>query len=99
MDRRTAESLDRYLTTPPEAPDPALVYCNTEDCPGVDGLVADCLAWTETTKIELMVWEDEEGRVEDDLCADALQELLAGREPDLAAFAAAIRADPRVRCV
>jgi phosphosulfolactate phosphohydrolase-like enzyme len=38
-----------------------------------------------------------EGRVEDDLCADALAALLAGREPDLAASAAAIRADPRVR--
>lgn len=38
-----------------------------------------------------------EARIEDDLCADALQELLAGREPDLAAAAAAVRADPRVR--
>ena len=38
-----------------------------------------------------------EGRIEDDLCADALQELLAGREPDLAASAAIIRAHPRVR--
>lgn len=38
-----------------------------------------------------------EARIEDDLCADALASLLAGKEPDLAACAAAIRADPRVR--
>lgn len=36
-------------------------------------------------------------RLEDDLCADALALLLAGEEPDLAASAARIRADPRVR--
>lgn len=38
-----------------------------------------------------------EARVEDDLCADALAAMLAGEEPDLAAAADAIRADPRVR--
>jgi phosphosulfolactate phosphohydrolase-like enzyme len=38
-----------------------------------------------------------EGRIEDDLCAEALESLLAGREPDLSAAAAAIRADPRTR--
>lgn len=38
-----------------------------------------------------------EARLEDDLCADALESLLSGREPDLAASAALVRADPRVR--
>lgn len=38
-----------------------------------------------------------EARIEDDLCADALRSLLSGREPDLAASAAVIRADRRVR--
>lgn len=38
-----------------------------------------------------------EGRVEDDLCADALESLLTGKEVDLEACAAFIRADPRVR--
>lgn len=38
-----------------------------------------------------------EARIEDDLCADALESLLAGREPDLAASADIIRAHPRVR--
>lgn len=38
-----------------------------------------------------------EGCVEDDLCADALELLLAGREPDLAESAAIIRAHPRLR--
>jgi phosphosulfolactate phosphohydrolase-like enzyme len=38
-----------------------------------------------------------EACIEDDLCADALASLLAGREPDLAALAAIVRADPRVR--
>jgi phosphosulfolactate phosphohydrolase-like enzyme len=37
-----------------------------------------------------------EGRVEDDLCADALELLLSGGEPDLASCAEVIRADPRV---
>ncbi len=37
-----------------------------------------------------------EGRIEDDLCADALESLLVGREPDLAAFEVIIRADPRI---
>ncbi len=35
--------------------------------------------------------------IEDDLCADALESLLTGTEPDLEASAAIIRADPRVR--
>jgi phosphosulfolactate phosphohydrolase-like enzyme len=38
-----------------------------------------------------------EACIEDDLCADALEALLTGREPDLEAFAAIIRADPRIR--
>ncbi len=38
-----------------------------------------------------------ERRVEDDLCADALEALLAGQAPDLEAAATAIRADERVR--
>jgi phosphosulfolactate phosphohydrolase-like enzyme len=38
-----------------------------------------------------------EACIEDDLCADALEWLLTGREPDLAAYSALIRADPRVR--
>lgn len=38
-----------------------------------------------------------EPRIEDELCADALEQYLAGKEPDLAASAAVIRADPRVR--
>jgi 2-phosphosulfolactate phosphatase len=38
-----------------------------------------------------------ERRIEDDLCADALELLLAGREPDLAEYAALIRAHPRTR--
>jgi 2-phosphosulfolactate phosphatase len=38
-----------------------------------------------------------EARIEDDLCADALESLLAGMMPDVAAFAATIHADPRVR--
>ncbi len=37
------------------------------------------------------------GCLEDDLCADALEAILAGREPDLADSAALIRAHPRVR--
>jgi phosphosulfolactate phosphohydrolase-like enzyme len=36
-------------------------------------------------------------RVEDELCADALTQCLAGKDPDVAASAALIRADPRVR--
>jgi phosphosulfolactate phosphohydrolase-like enzyme len=35
--------------------------------------------------------------IEDDLCADALESILAGREPDLSACEAAIRAHPRIR--
>ena len=38
-----------------------------------------------------------EPRVEDELCADALEACLAGRDPDLTAMAARIRADLRVR--
>ena len=38
-----------------------------------------------------------EACIEDDLCAEALESLLAGGEPDLVASAAVIRADPRVR--
>jgi phosphosulfolactate phosphohydrolase-like enzyme len=38
-----------------------------------------------------------EGCIEDDLCADALELLLAGRAPDLAEYSAIIRAHPRVR--
>lgn len=38
-----------------------------------------------------------EARLEDDLCADALAALLAGREPDLAGCEAAIRAEPTTR--
>jgi 2-phosphosulfolactate phosphatase len=38
-----------------------------------------------------------ESRIEDDLCADALESLLAGTEPDLAASADLIRAHPRTR--
>lgn len=42
-------------------------------------------------------FESGEPRIEDDLCADALASLLLGREPDLDAAAALIRAEPRVR--
>lgn len=38
-----------------------------------------------------------EACIEDDLCADALEALLAGREPDLASSADVIRAHPRIR--
>ena len=38
-----------------------------------------------------------EARIEDDLCADALESLLTGAEVDLEASAALIRADPRAR--
>ena len=38
-----------------------------------------------------------EGRIEDELCADALAAMLAGRAPDLAESAARIRDDARVR--
>jgi phosphosulfolactate phosphohydrolase-like enzyme len=38
-----------------------------------------------------------ERRLEDDLCADALQALLEGRTPDLEAAASAVREDPRVQ--
>lgn len=42
-------------------------------------------------------FETGEARMEDDLCADALESLLRGDEPDLAAIAALIRSDARVR--
>lgn len=42
-------------------------------------------------------FETGEARMEDDLCADALESLLTGEEPDLAAYSARIRSDARVR--
>jgi phosphosulfolactate phosphohydrolase-like enzyme len=62
--------------------------------------VARHLAAMATPSIMLLPaghFESGEARLEDDLCADALELLLAGGEPDLAGCAAAVRADPRVR--
>jgi phosphosulfolactate phosphohydrolase-like enzyme len=62
--------------------------------------VARHLAATATPPVVLVPaghFASGEARIEDDLCADALELLLAGKEPDLAAYAALVRADPRVR--
>ncbi|MCA9624585.1 MAG: 2-phosphosulfolactate phosphatase, partial [Myxococcales bacterium] len=62
--------------------------------------VARHLAESATTRVLLMPAGQVargEACVEDDLCADALAALLAGREPDLQAASRIIRADPLVR--